>query len=106
MVLCIVIGCSKRSGRDKDVSFFSIPTIISHRIKKDRKLSTERRAGLFSVISRADLTDKILQNDRICSRHFISGNPASFMTTQALTGCLSSFQGEVEECGHCRGETR
>ena len=30
MVLCIVVGCSKRSGRDKDVSFFRIPTIISH----------------------------------------------------------------------------
>ena len=45
MVLCIVVGYSKRSGRDKDVSFFRIPTIISHRTKKDRKLSTERRAG-------------------------------------------------------------
>ena len=40
MVLCIVVGCSKRSGRDKDVSFFRIPTIISHRTE-DRKLSTE-----------------------------------------------------------------
>ena len=28
MVLCVVFGCSKRSGRDKDVSFFGIPKVI------------------------------------------------------------------------------
>ena len=29
MVLCIVVGCSKRSGRDKDVSFYKLPKVIS-----------------------------------------------------------------------------
>ena len=54
-----------------------IPSIITHRKAKDKELSTERRAGFLAAISRADVTYKILQNDRICSRHFISGKPAS-----------------------------
>ena len=29
MVLCIMIGCSKRSGRDKDVSFYRIPSVLT-----------------------------------------------------------------------------
>ena len=40
MVLFVIIGCSKRSGRDKDVSFFRIPTIITCRTDTERELST------------------------------------------------------------------
>ena len=45
MVLCVVIGCSKRSGRDKDVSFFRIPKVISNRGKREHELTKRRRAG-------------------------------------------------------------
>lgn len=31
------------------------------------------------AISRVDLTEKILKNDRICSRHFRSGKPADLL---------------------------
>ena len=31
MVLCVVLGCSKRSGRDKDISLFRLPRIINSR---------------------------------------------------------------------------
>ena len=41
------------------------------------ELTRKRHAGFISAISRADLTEKIMSNDRICSRHFISGKPAS-----------------------------
>lgn len=77
MVLCVVIGCSKRSGRDRDVSFYRIPKIVTHRGERDYELSKKRRNGFLAAISRDDLTDKVLQNDRICSRHFISGKPAA-----------------------------
>ena len=43
------------------------------------KLSRKRRAGFLSAIRRADLTEKIMANDRICSRHFLSGKPASLL---------------------------
>ena len=63
MVLCVVIECSKRSGRDRDVSFYRIPKIISHRGQRDYELSKKRRSGFLAAISRDDLTDKVLLND-------------------------------------------
>ncbi len=42
-----------------------------------QELTRKRRAGYFSAIQRSDLTQKIVSNDRICSRHFISGKPAA-----------------------------
>ena len=50
MVLCVVIGCSKRSERDKDVSFHRIPAIIRHTDKRDFELSKKRREGFFIII--------------------------------------------------------
>ena len=79
MVLCVVVGCSKRSGRDKDVSFYRIPKIVTNRGEAIQELSRKRRAGFLSAIMRADLTQKVLSNDRICSRHFISGKPATLL---------------------------
>ena len=77
MVMCVVIGCSKRSGRDKDVSFYRIPKVISHRGKQEYEMTKRRRAGYLAAISREGLRGtRILENDRICSRHFISGKPA------------------------------
>ena len=78
MVLCAVVGCYKRSGRDKDVSFFRIPAVIKHRDERDQELSSKRRRGFIAAISRANITDKVLKHERICSRHFLSGKPADF----------------------------
>ena len=76
MVLCVVIGCSKRSGRDKDVSFYRIPKVIAHRGKQEYELTKKRRAGFLAAISRDTKGTRVLENERICSRHFISGKPA------------------------------
>lgn len=76
MVFCIVVGCSKRSGRDKDVSFYRIPVIRRGRSQRELELSKARRDGFLAAISRKDLTESILENERICSRHFTSGKPA------------------------------
>ena len=70
---------SKRSFRDKDVHFYRIPKVVKNRGESTEKLSEKRRAGFLSALKRADITDKILANDRICSRHFISGQPASLL---------------------------
>lgn len=40
------------------------------------ELTTERRRRWISAISREDLSDSILANDRVCSKHFVSGEPA------------------------------
>ena len=77
MVLCIVVGCLNRSGRDKDVSFHRIPKIITGKGLKKEQLSKRRRDGFIAAILREGLTEKILSNDRICSRHFVTGKPAA-----------------------------
>ena len=77
MVMCVVIGCSKRSGIDKDVSFYRIPKVISEKGPQNLlELSMRRRVGYLAAISRVGVTEKFLCNDRICSRHFISGKSA------------------------------
>ena len=77
MVLCLIVGCSKRSGRDKDVSFYRVPKIIKNQGLHKEELSRRRRDGFIKAIRREHLTDSILDNDRICSRHFISGAPSA-----------------------------
>ena len=47
MVLCVVLGCHNRSGRDKGISFFRIPAVITHSSPQDLELSKKRRNGLF-----------------------------------------------------------
>ena len=75
MVLCIVPSCSKRSGRDK-VSFFRIPKVVHSRGFKKEQISRKRRAGFLAAIKREGLTDKILENDRVCLQfyHLAFGN--------------------------------
>ena len=77
MVLCLMVGCSKRSGRDKDVSFYRVPVIIRSEGELTEELTTERRRKWISAISRDDITEKKMENDRVCSSHFVSGKPAS-----------------------------
>ena len=36
-------------------------------------LTAERKRRLISAISREDLTDSILENDRVCRKHFVPG---------------------------------
>ena len=76
MVLYVVFGCSKRSGRDKDVR---IPRIICNKGEQVYTLSKKRRDGFKAAISRVFLIEKILKNDRICSRHFHSGKPPTLL---------------------------
>ena len=51
MVLCVVLGCSNRSGRNKDVSFYRIPSVITNRGPRDKELSMKRRDGYIAAIS-------------------------------------------------------
>lgn len=38
MVLCVVIRCSMRSGRDKTVSFYKIPKVVTERGEQEYEL--------------------------------------------------------------------
>ena len=68
---CAVVRCSKRSGRDKRVSFYRLPAEITHQWERTQELSKKRRALWLSRIRRANF--KPTDHTRICSRHFVGG---------------------------------
>ena len=76
MVFCMVIGCGSESAPGKDLHFARVPSVVTNQGEEAEKLSFERRSRWISAISRSDLTEKILANDRVCSRHFVSGRAA------------------------------
>ena len=45
MNFCDIVGCGKRSDRDKGVNFYRLPAEISHQWKKTQDLSKKRRAN-------------------------------------------------------------
>ncbi|XP_075927806.1 chromobox protein homolog 1-like isoform X1 [Petromyzon marinus] len=78
MVICAMVGCSNRTGRDRSVSFFNIPAVIQHHCDKTRLLSEQRRALWLSRIDRADLGEEdVKAHTRVCSAHFIHGKPST-----------------------------
>ena len=71
-----MVDCGRKTGKGKVVATFRIPAIITHQGNETEELTRERRMRWISAISRDDLTELKLQNERVCSRHFISGKPA------------------------------
>ena len=106
MVLCVVVGCSSRSGRDEGVSFYRIPTVVTTRGSAERELTQKRRDGYLAAISRDDLTEKILPNDRICAKHFISGKPAYLYDTTNTDWLPTLNLGHVKSKGSSTAEAR
>ena len=78
MVLCAVYGSSKRSGRDKNVSFYRLPAVNipcrnTQKQHKAYELRLKHRAGYLAAIGRKNIP-KSLKNWRVWSRHFISAS--------------------------------
>ena len=76
MPMCLIVGCSRKSGRDKGVRLYRVPAVITNQGPEVEELSIERRRLWISAISRDDLTEKILNSDRVCDQHFRSGTAA------------------------------
>ena len=87
MVLCCVIDCSNRSdprrghstsnGTSK-VPLYRLPKVTERYGKADFELRKKRLTGFLSAISRDDINPSTLDEHdyRVCSRHFLSGEPA------------------------------
>ena len=69
MVICAIVGCSNRSGRDK-VRFFRLPAIVEGQGEQMRSIKEAQRRAWLKAISRADLTEKNLANIFVCEEHF------------------------------------
>jgi len=77
MVLCADVGCSCKSGKHKGLGFFLIPKIITNQGEGQKELTDGRRNEWISAVSRRDATNKrVLESERICSKHFDFGEPA------------------------------
>ena len=70
---CAVFGCSNRSNREKNWSFYCLPAIITRLNDKKHELSRERRATWLARIRREDLASDPGEFVRVCSDHFMSG---------------------------------
>ena len=71
MVLCLIVNCGNKTGSKKPkssegIGFFRVPSVITNQGELIEELTSERRRRWISAISREDLTEKILSNDRVC----------------------------------------
>lgn len=73
---CLIVGCSNNKRKNPELCFCRVPKIVTTQGEETEILSTERRTRWLAAISRADLTEKILENDRVCGIHFQSGKAA------------------------------
>ena len=74
MVLCVVVGCSSKSGKHKGLGFFRIHKIITNQGEEKEELTTRRRNEWVSAVNRVDATNKrVLESERVCSKHFVFG---------------------------------
>ena len=74
---CLIVGCSNDRKRRPDLSFCTVPKVITSQGEQMDILSNERRTRWLAAISGDDLTERKLENDRVCGIHFHSGNAAS-----------------------------
>lgn len=72
-----MIKCGNRSGRDKDKSFYRLPTVITYQGEQALELSTQRQLKWLVKMNRKDIRPKQYSNTRVCSDHFISGSPSA-----------------------------
>ena len=80
MVLCLIVGCGNKTGKIRPtvekVRFYRVPRVVVNQGQYMKELTSERRRRWISAISREDLTVSILENGRVCSKHFVSGEPS------------------------------
>ena len=99
IVLCMIVGCANRRGRDKGVYFARVSSVATNQCKEAENLSRERRSRWISVISRDDLAGDILENDRVVGRNLFSGKTAKnwdrFNVEWVPTLCLGHSKNEV-----------
>ena len=57
--------------------FFRIPKIITNQGEEPEELTAKGRNEWISPVSRGDATNKrVLESERVCSKHFVFGEPA------------------------------
>lgn len=82
-MFCVVYGCSNRSNREKDKSFFRVPKIVVHRGEKYKKLTEcRRKKWILNLRLRSGGAESA--NARVCSDHFLKGCPSSLDDVESV----------------------
>ena len=84
MVICAIVGCRNTSKRDKDKSFFRLPSVIAHQGDQTFEVSKKRQDLWIARIKRADLKLEQYHNTRVSSDHFLRGSPSLGYETSGL----------------------
>ena len=85
-LFCLVFNCPNKKSKRKDLTICRVPKIIKNQGEEMEILSAERRRRWLTAISRDDLTDKILEYDRVCGEHFHSGKAAPLWVSGTSIG--------------------
>ena len=70
---CRVLGCHNRSDRETQLQYYRLPKVIKNQGEECERLSDKRRR-LWIARLQQNFSGKNLENIRVCSAHFISGN--------------------------------
>ena len=70
---CAMNGCSNRTNREINKSYYCLPSVKSDDDEEAKKLTADRRVKWLSWINRSDWTEKKLKYARVCSDHFVTG---------------------------------
>ena len=74
---CACIGCCNRGDKNKDKSFYRLPSVVTHQGTQTRQLSEERQRRWLAAIRRSDINPSNFKHTRVCSDHFLSGRPSA-----------------------------
>ena len=104
MLLCIVVGCGRKSGKN-DAKFSQIPKIVSNQGKEWEELMRERRNQCISAVSWDDTAEKdILESERVCDRHFVSGKAAATWDKHNINWVPTLHLGKMDYKGNEKKE--
>ena len=92
-----MIECSKRSDLDKDISFHRIPSVTKYYGEREYELWKKRQDGYLAAISRQDIEGHLLENYRICSRHFFCGEPAGLYNVDNIVWLPTLHPGHLKK---------
>ncbi|CAL8333513.1 unnamed protein product [Boreogadus saida] len=82
-MFCAVYGCSNRSTREKDKSFFRVPKVVVHKGEKCKRLTEQRRQKwILNLRLRSGGAESVYS--RVCSDHFVRGLPSALGDVESV----------------------
>ncbi|KAK0145558.1 hypothetical protein N1851_015512 [Merluccius polli] len=82
-MFCVVYGCSNRSTREKEKSYFRIPKVVVHKGEKCKKLTEQRRKKwILNLRLRSGGAESVYS--RVCSDHFVRGVPSALGDVESV----------------------